>query len=174
MFAKCKEIYMTAAMSRKWRISRVIIGVVAGLAVLAGAIQMTSPVFQTSFRVSDIRVDGSTQCNFNISQTEQYSIELNMKAQGFITALRIVGQDDSLAYQNLGENFSFTTDMTLNKGDYTLTLTYLKDMDEIEQFLANTGQSTNISTSDKQYYMEAFSHVNNDYSANFSILVNCH
>ncbi|HWS29744.1 MAG TPA: hypothetical protein VN512_06445, partial [Clostridia bacterium] len=131
----------------------------------------TAPViFNISYSFKNVIEENNWECTFDIEETESYSVDLSMEARGFITALRIIDENGELAYQNLGEDFSFTTRVELDKGKYTLSLTYLVDEEAVEDFLKSIGQEERNLES-VRYVNEAFSHNNEDYSAVFSLKI---
>jgi hypothetical protein len=176
IYKKIKEIFASFAMNRKINLKQKII-MALGLFFCAvimflfiNNVSDNSVVLNMSFSVVNALEEKSWECQFNIKRTKTYSVDLNMKAQGFITAVRIIGEAGELMYQNLGENSSFTFSVVLNKGNYKLSLTYLADYEAVREFLKNTGQEM-LSSDDIQYVNEVFKHDNNDYSADFSIRI---
>lgn len=153
---------------------------IAALILLVGAVSvffavnnwtLAPVVFSTSFHTENALNEKNWECTFSIEETKSYSVDLEMQARGFITAVRITDESGELAYQNLGEEFSFTMSMELDAGEYKLSLTHLKDMDDVEQFMSDTGQQGTMSPNDIQYMTEVFSHNANEYSTSFSMKI---
>jgi len=175
LYKKAKEIYAFLVKNGKINRRRILI-VAIGLFVSVGFIFLfknnlfnNPAALQISFTVNTLE-EKNWECSFSIEKTKTYKVDLNMKAQGFITALRIIGEDGKLAYQNLGEDFSFTPSMVLDKGSYSLSLTYLMNYEEVEKFLKETGHEE-ISSKDIQYFNDVFKYDSDDYSAIFSIRI---
>jgi len=125
-------------------------------------------VFSTSFAVDNVLEDNNRKYVFDIEKDKDYTIDMVILSQGIITAVRIIDENGGLVYQNLGEDISNSgMRLRLQRGRYTLSLTYLADYEAVVYFFEDTEQGE-ISAEGSNYFNEVFSH-DTDHSARFSI-----
>ena len=179
---KAQELYRSLQNYRKAHRRRALISAVLGLLVAATAVYYVANnadflgnrnrgpiVFSISFPAESLLTqEEDWYLSFDIEDTREYSLELDMNARGFITALRITDEDGKLIYQTLGEATRGTTTLLLESGSYTLSVTYLADFEAVANFLRSTEQGE-MSSADVSFYTDVFSHSEIDDSTVFSI-----
>ena len=150
----------------------VLVLAVAGLFIsrFAGFRESKPRVLSVSIYEENVLETKDWECTFGIEETGEYSVEINVKAQGFITALRLTDENGKLYYQNFGEESAHTCVLMLDEGIYKLSLTFLTGFEPVEAFLESTGLGE-MSEEDADFYRNAFSHGLGDPSVIFSVVV---
>ena len=134
-------------------------------------IKYFSAACNSSFTVKNALEEKSHEIQFTLEQSKTYAVEVVTQSRGFVTAIRIVKENNEVVYQNIAEKFQFTSTMELPESNYTLILTYFENYESVEQFLNNTWQGE-ISLEVRQNLEKIFSHDNGgDYSIDVSIQI---
>lgn len=174
VFRRIKEL---SSSIRKNKINRKHLLLAIGIGFLSIAvasivvynIAFPSVVFNTSIVTDNVLENTYRECTFKIEKDKTYSVNLTVLSQGMITAVRIMDESGELVYQDLAEDFTADFTIELQKGVYTLSLTYLADYEAIESFFENTLQG-DILPEWSSYYKEILGRETN-YSASFSIKI---
>ena len=125
-------------------------------------------IFSVSIHVDDILKEDKFVFAFDIEETKEYDVELDMKAHGVIAALSLAAEDGDLVYRNLGEESLGITNLILHNGRYILSVEYLADFKAVEDFLQNVGEVMN--GDEVSSFLDVFSH-RQEGSAYFSIII---
>jgi hypothetical protein len=164
-------------MKKGYNRRNITIGAIIGIALIVVAVVLLL-VFQAgafrlnvTYTVENALIEKEWQTEFRIRTTGEHSITFDVSGSGFITAVSILNENGTVVYRILNEEFSFTIGKHLDRGKYTLSLTYLMDFDDVERYLASSDMPYEIIPEDVQMLEEAFGRENTDYSGTFSIRI---
>ena len=134
LFGKTKEIYCILFQESRNKVSKVflirlLIGIAlgAGIAVVSFSMLRPKPVLETSFSMEVSPTTEDMKLPFKVGKSKLYSMDLELTAKGHITDIQIYTENGTLVYQNICEWFTLGTSLDLEKGNYILVLTFLKD-----------------------------------------------
>jgi hypothetical protein len=123
------------------------------------------------FVLQDVRTTNVWQTDFRARTDKDYSVDLSVFGTGYITAIRIVDERGRAVYRTLGEEIMLSIGLSLSKGNYTLSLTYLFSIDEIMSYLENSGLPYDVTPEDIEVFNTAFNRENKDYSGTVSVVI---
>jgi len=175
IFSRIKKVVLWLRKSEKIDRKRIFLAIGIGLlsmAIACFAIYNTafpSVVFSTWIVTDNTLENTYRECTFEIEKDKTYSVNISILSQGIITAARVADESGELVYQNLAEDFTADFNIGLQKGIYTLSLTYLVDYEAVGHFFESTTQSDMLQEW-SSYYKEVLGRETN-YSASFSIKI---
>jgi hypothetical protein len=174
LFLRIKEIVLFLR-NRKISKKHILFAISIGVFIIAAAIPVfyniafRPVVLNASIVTDNVLQNPYQERTFTIEKNMTYTVQFAMRSQGSITALRIVDADGELVFQDLAEDFTNEFAIELEKGVYTLSLTYLYDYEAVTNFFDRTAQN-NILIEWSDYYKEILQHDTN-YSAWFTIKI---
>lgn len=93
---------------------------------------MTKPII--SLTATDERDITDFQKSFEVVRDGNYRFQIQLDSQGILTDLRISDKEQNLHYQMLTEKASASNTIYLNAGTYTISVTYLKDIETFDRY----------------------------------------
>lgn len=146
LFGKIKEInyellQVDRYKDRKLFLIRVFIGISLGVIILVVgfSILIPKPVFKTSLSIEVKSTTENEKLPFKVEKSKVYSMNLELKAKGILTDVQIYTDKGTLIYQNICEWFTLGTSLKLEKGNYVLVLTFLKDPSGMKKHFMSRG-----------------------------------
>lgn len=139
--------------------------IVALIVIVVFSVVQHKPILEASF---SLIVDSTTENStlpFVISKNQMYSMDLELEAEGILTDVQIYTVDGALIHQNICEWFTLETQLTLDKGNYVLVLTYLKDSISMREHFISKGYTF----TDDELKMLDEVYLHNDVSGNVPI-----
>lgn len=115
------------------------IAVVVVIAVVGLNIFNTKPVFETSFSMEATSANEDVKLPFVVEKSKEYNMNLKLTAKGFLTDVQIYSEEGDLIYQDICEWLTLGTSHKLNKGNYIVVLTFLKNQAAMEEHLRKMG-----------------------------------
>lgn len=176
LMRKIKEIIFTLDQGEGFKpgkgfVTRLVIGILLGAAVTAAGLSIIipKPVLETSISLEVNPATENMVFPFKVEKSRLYSMDMELTAKGFLTDIQMYSGDGTLVYQNVCEWFNIGTSINLEKGDYKLVFTFLKDSAGMEEHFRKMGYK--FDTDVLESYKEIYKLNNNgkSYPVSFSV-----
>jgi hypothetical protein len=142
MLLKIKEYLKSISKVEKTRFSKrqavalVFLVLFLGIAVFFASILLFPKiVFETSFTMNIRENKKEWEMAFDVEKSKSYNLNVRLDAEGMLTDIQVYDSKGIKIYQNICEWCTFSTYLDLEKGNYRLALTFLKDPGEMERYL---------------------------------------
>jgi len=129
----------------------------------------SSSVYHTNATWGDIRLQTRTiELPVNIEESRMHSIDLRITGQGFLTAFSFTDTNGDEIFLQVGSIFTHSFGLGFDKGVNTISMTFLFDNQDIEEFFSGTGREDMIAYV-IEYSAEVFAYTGDDFSFNLFI-----
>jgi len=129
----------------------------------------SSSVFLTNDTWGDIRLQTrSMERPIIIDETRMHSIDLRITGHGFLTVFSFIDTNGEEVFLQVGSIFTHSFGLGLEKGVNTISMTFLFDNQDIEDFFSSTGREDMIADV-IEYSAEVFAYTGDDFSFNLFI-----
>ena len=123
-----------------------------------------TPVFLTNATWSDVRHPSQGgEWPLEIETTRIHYVNTNAEGQGFVTSLRFNDENGDLLFFQIGESFSLSMGLGLTEGTNTISLTFLLNNEDIQDYLLSIGREDMIPQI-IEYARDVFNYSGEDYS----------
>ncbi len=173
---KIKDIHCELLLANRTKHSkafwvRLIIGIVFGaiIVILGCSTLMPKPILEKSL---SIEVNSSTKdlkLPLKVQVSKLYNMEMKLEAKGIITDIQIYSENGTLVYQNICEWFTLGTSLNLQKGNYVIVLTFLKDPISMQEYFKAKGYK--FKTYELEQLKKVFSMPVKNHPVSFSVTI---
>lgn len=146
LIRKIKEINNELLKGEHFKINKVnlirgFIGILLGVVILAvvSNILAPKPVVETSFSMEFKDLAEDYNLPFSIDKNKDYKMNLKLKSKGVFTDIKIYTDNGTKIYQNLSDEFKLNCILQLKEGNYVLTLTFLQDYADMQEYFKLMG-----------------------------------
>jgi len=118
----------------------VLVIILLGLATFA-FYQILPPnkVFETSFSMNVRDNLKNVKMSFVVNTNKSYKMSMKLDAEGMLTDIQIYDDKGNIVYQNVCEQFTFSSSLNLKTGNYLFVLTFIRDPEVMVQYFEEKG-----------------------------------
>jgi hypothetical protein len=140
---------------------------------IAGYVPYMPPgILSVSGVVENILETQVVEYTVAIEESRNYSIDLEIKARGFVTAFRIADENGGLvlSFSDEGVKAPSIMNLHLEEGVYTVSILFLADYEAVEAYLESIGLG-DVNARDSERINAALNRGISDYSAEYYIII---
>ena len=130
-----------------------------------------SSVFNTSVKISDVRIENSKTYTFTADGTRRHLFHLDIQGQGFMTGFIVEDIAGNRYYSGAFEETSSVIGLVLSEGVYNVRFIFLTDFEAVTNFFKEFSSYERMDSDILQSFRQIFYSTNNDYSVTYSLRI---